>query len=358
MTHTAMTEHYGGSAAYTVAANVDLPLPTRQGCARLIDLDVTGGGLTAVLPSAVGLRAGGDSQYVLLNSGAHDIDIEDAAGGTLVALAPDDYAELILADNSTAAGAWVLGSGTYAAGTGFSIARQTWNIEIRQDWTDFVLADYLAAHGHDGTTPVAVRCTIGPAAGQSSVVLGASTTAAFRHGWDSGELPAGSAVLLVLEAGAVITGKGGDGGAGGDAPSGGTPDNGGAGGNGARFRCDTTLVSYGTIQGGGGGGGGGATDTVSAGGGGGGGAGQNPSSGGPAGLGGGGSPGTYGTVSVAGRGGSGGHAGGDGGGPGAAGSNSPYGMLGGAAGSAILYLFGITYTKIRAGTITGSEASY
>lgn len=356
--HDAMAEHYGGSVDWTASANFDLPLPTRQGCARLLDINVNAGSLEASLPDARLLRAGGEAQYVILNTGAHTLTVVDATGGSVGTVAASAYIEVILADASTQAGSWLTRSSTYALGTPFVLDRQHWEVEVRQDWADFVLADYLAAQGHDGTTPVAVRCTIGPASGQSSVVLGASTTAAFRHGFDTGELPSGSTLLLLIEAGSVITGRGGDGGRGGDAPSGTTPSNGGAGGNGMRLRCDTALVNYGTIQGGGGGGGGGATDTVAAGGGGGGGAGANPSAGGVAGLGGGGHPGGYGTVSVAGAGGAGGHDGGDGGSPGAAGSNSPYGMLGGAAGSAILYLTGISYTKIRAGTITGAEAAY
>lgn len=89
----------------------------------------------------------------------------------------------------------------------------------------------------------------------------------------TGSFPIGSRLVLSVESGSRLYGKGSDGGSGGTGSSGG---NGGNGGSGLSVNLPTTVNNLGTIAGGGGGGAGGASPTiggfVSGGGGGGGGA--------------------------------------------------------------------------------------
>jgi hypothetical protein len=141
-----------------------------------------------------------------------------------------------------------------------------------------------------GVTPVSgdiVRVRL-----RNGVIIGSDSTAS--HALVTGSWPAGVVLILDIDAGAFVVGRGGDGANGGSVPSSGSTN--GQNGGPALFAGHPTSVNNsGVIGGGGGGGGGGASgtnaanSTASGGGGGGGGAGFSAGgAGGTAGL-----PGTY-----------------------------------------------------------------
>ena len=349
MAWTAAHEHYGANLVASFGVDYTLPLPTRQGGARFLSLKATTTGLDVTLPDATTLRPGGDPQYTVLAEGSNAFDIVDSDGGTVQTVSVGSWYELLLADNSTAAGTWLVRSGTYAKGTGLTAARQPVELTIASDSDDVILTNHALANGWDGDSAAAVTVTI--AAG---VRIGSTSTNPADAAMWSGAFPTGSTLLLIIEAGAVISGRGGNGGRGGDTPSGLLSQIGTEGGLALSVGLNTSLVNYGTIQGGGGGGGGGAQSGGQAGGGGGGGVGHWLGSGGAGGSGGGGFPGLSGTLYVAGGGGAGGQQGGTGGTwPGGTGNTA--GAAGGAAGAAVEYPAAGVWNKIRTGTIYGSE---
>ena len=212
--------------------------------------------------------------------------------------------------------------------------------------------------------PVAIVCRIG-----AGVVLGGGNTE--QGSFDSGAWPTGSTLLLQMEAGSMIVGRGGLGGSGMQVNGTGQTA-GGAGGHGLDVYLPTVIVAAGaTIAGGGGGGGGGARRRDNGidyfGGSGGGGAGAPVGAGGPV---------MQGDLSSAGQpgglmaGGLGGQpnafaaAGGAGGGLGVvgnAGQNSNltgiFGAAGGAAGNSTRRLPAATLTVIGSLTLLGSQVT-
>ena len=103
---------------------------------------------------------------------------------------------------------------------------------------------------------------------KAGVVIGSSSTSTYAmRTEDATSFPAGATVILIIEAGAYIVGKGGNGATGGSG-------NGTAGGDALEVTRDITIKNSGTI-GGGGGGGGGASETFAGDAGGGGGAGDD-----------------------------------------------------------------------------------
>ena len=338
MGHSAGTEYFGGAYEAELVASMSLGLPSGRNGARYWRLWANSPGYEVTLPT--GLRPGGDPQYLVVNDdtqGAESFDL--VAGATTLTVDPGDAVTCIL----SSAG-WLLTVSTIEFGAPLATGRKPFFIQLNQGNADFDLYARLAAIGWDETTPVAARVVL-------NGWLGATSTSGYA--FKTGVLPAGSTLLLELTSGAQLTGKGGEGGRGGDSGTGLLAQPGSAGGTALWINgVDTTLISYGTIQGGGGGGGGGIASGGVGGGGGGGGCGYKLARGGA-----GGNPtlaaGGLGGVTAPGQGGgSGATRGGNGGYPGAAGSSA--GAAGGAAGLAIVGTS--TLTQIVSGTITGATS--
>ncbi|MCA8949438.1 MAG: hypothetical protein KDE27_08035, partial [Planctomycetes bacterium] len=252
MPHTAMHEHFGGSLMRTIGASEPLPLPFKPGCARLCYYTASTTGLQVQTPDARRLTPGSRPQYlVCCDPGGDDIDVYDGSGSPIDALTGGECLELILADNATAAGTWLARKFTFAAGTPLATNRQPLSFRFDTPRNDLAMLYHAQAHGWDGESPVALMVTIG-----AGVVIGSSSSNPADAALWIGGFPTGSTVVLMLEAGSYVSGRGGAGGRGGDAPSGLLAMNGLPGGLALSLGHPTALVSYGTIQGGGGGGGG------------------------------------------------------------------------------------------------------
>lgn len=349
MGRTAYEEHFGCSIAVAISADYQIGLPSGQGGCRFFSIQATIPGLRVKLPKAVYLQSGGAVQPLIeCVTGSDKFMIVDAEDNELFEAVADNVYECRLLSNAHDAGSWIIRELAVESGTMLLANAVPLEISLGSGGNGINLRDFARTIGFTDEVPYAIRCTLLA----DSVIGNEVTTPSF----DTGDWPAGSSLLLFLETGAVITGKGGDGGRGGDVPPGLLAQPGLAGGPALVVRLNTALVSYGTIQGGGGGGGGGARNGTQAGGGGGGGCGHQQSIGGNPGTGGGAFNGQFGSLFVAGGGGSGGNQGGQGGAPGGVGSAS--GAAGGAAGDAIRRLSTVTLTKIRAGTILGAEVTF
>jgi hypothetical protein len=311
----------------------------------------SGAGLNAVLPVASFVSPG--TLITVANFGSNSLTVRDLIGTSIAVVAVNQVAQVYCVNTGSPWGTWV--AQVRAASGGSSLTSRT-PIDIVVSSSipgGLNLRGRAIEMGYsDESIAYAVHCTI-----KSGVVVGNEVA---TPGLNTGAWPAGSTLFLVLESGARICGRGGNGGY---YP---TQLSGADGGVALRLYLNTALVSYGYIQGGGGGGGMGAvTAALQAGGGGGGGAGFGLSVGGsvrPQSTATAGQPGAPG---VGGQGGAGGlvapgtngsgTAGGAGGGPGAAGTSVSGGGSGGAAGRAIEKYSGATLTKIVAGTIDGAE---
>jgi hypothetical protein len=338
---TAAQEFYGQSFSAIFSADTRLRLPYGQGGARNGIYTATTTGKKLILPKALSYLRGkvGAPLYVVGNVGVNTFSVADRSGNVVTAVTTGQVAQVGLLDDSTDDGRWFSIVTSGALGSTVTLDRQPWNIVIAEQGTrPIVLRDILDVRGYDGTSKVALFCEIQRIRGSDSLSLPAI---------DSGAFPAGSHLLLMVRA--RLTGRGGGGGDGGAVPLG-NGSNGEAGGPALTLRLDTGLVNEGVIAGGGGGGGGGI------------GAGLLVGSPGKAGAGGGGREGSTGAgIGVATAGGvvAGAGDGGAGALEGVAGTAGSGGhSTGGAAGKSILKKTGITLTKIRAGTITGSEAFF
>lgn len=248
---------------------------------------------------------------------------------------------------------------------GFNGGGFVFNDIVAADTTSYNLASRATSAGWDGVLALIATVTINAGVRLTAAGTNLSTFDA------SGPFPAGSSLALVLQSGARIYGRGGDGGAGGIGP-GGAASSGGSGGVGLSVGLPTSVNNDGTIAGGGGGGGGGGAGTLitsqwGRGGGGGGGAPGGTGYPAQAATGSTGSAGAGGnaTETTGGAGGGGsvqGGQGGAGGGLGVAGGNgttgtggsSTAGAAGGAAGAAVVGNSNINWiaTGTRLGAIT------
>jgi hypothetical protein len=350
---TAAQEFYGQSFSAIFSADTRLRLPYGQGGARNGIYTATTTGKKLILPKALSYLRGkvGAPLYVIGNVGANTFSVADRSGNVVTAVTTGQVAQVGLLDDSTDDGRWFSIVTSGALGSTVALDRQPWNVIIAEQGTrPIVLRDILDVRGYDGTSKVALFCEIQRIRGSDSLSLPAI---------DSGSFPSGSHLLLMVRI--RLTGRGGGGGDGGAVPLG-FGSSGEAGGPALTLRLDTGLVNEGVIAGGGGGGGGGDASPAVAGGGGGIGAGLLVGQPGKAGAGGGGREGSTGAgIGVATAGGvvAGAGDGGAGALEGVAGTAGSGGhSTGGAAGKSILKKTGITLTKIRAGTITGSEAFF
>lgn len=336
----ALTEELGGSVEATPAGGVYRLGFGFSGSPRFYVVSPTAPGTTVQLPVALLMPT--PAELVVANRGSSSFSVVySIIGTTLVTVAPGQEATLTLLNSLAPWGVWFAKVRSIQSGTALA-ARLPITIEIGPSITGPVdlrrMAIDMGTGG--GTLPYAVRCNV-----RSGAMIGASSTSTAAI--QTGQWPAGSTLLLNIEAGAIITGMGGAGGRGGDIPPGLLSQAGGDGGPAIAIEMNATIVNRGRIQGGGGGGGGAARVGGQAGGGGGGGAGAARSLGAA-----GGSPngqaGGDGSVNLPGVGGglSTGTNGGDGGFPGGTGSFGNGGAAGGAAGYGVLRFAAYSYSYI------------
>jgi hypothetical protein len=356
MARTAEQEWFGDSVDVIISADYRLRPPTGMpGAVRFYVLRPTGYGFNAILPIATGIEVG--AKLFVANHGSQLLTILDPNGDPIATVDTNHACELWLLSNATAVGTWLARDSVSALGTSLVHEREPIDIVLSESVaTGINLREWAFDMGYKSDVyPFAVRCTI-----RSGITIGRTDSTAEAFG--TGTWPVNSTLLLVLESGAMISGRGGTGGRGGDV-SGLLSFPGGAGGHGLGVEVNTALINLGTIQSGGGGGGGGVSSGTTPGAGGGGGAGYLPGFGGSqgtdsAGLGGSGN-GAAGGISVPGWAGWTGllaTSAGPGGIPGGGGVGGT-GAVGGAAGSAIRTYTGYTLTKLVAGTITGAEVT-
>lgn len=347
---TAAQAVYGEAIEAAISAHYTLRLPYGQGGARLYTLLPLAGSLNAILPAATAMREGADL-YTVFNVGGVTLTVKAQDGSTTVAtLTAGTGCTLSLLDNSTANGTWhSTAHATIGIGTGLTNDRTPYRIDITQSGTVPInLRTMLDRQGYVGDEPVALTVEVADGVFRGAPIGSAAI--------DTGVLFPGSTILMVNRG--FVSGYGGAGGAGGLTGSGaGTA--GSNGGDALVARHSVSVVNWGTFAGGGGGGGGGTGASAAGGGGGGGGAGSGPGAGGLAVSSG--TNGLGGAQLAGGGGGAGGPSASAGGGGGSIGSNGTAGSggSGGAAGTAGYCLraigTGVVITKVRAGTLYGSE---
>ncbi len=346
----AIEESFGGSAVLTVSGTNALRIEK-----RLWFLTTAGGGNAVTMPPArIGstrTMPGRIAQHWTLivdTAAAASIALKTASGAALATMAAGEVWEVYLLDDSTADGTWRArrANTTYSEGASKPANRLRFDVDLTQSSDQpFILYDFLRQQrGWDGIDPVIAFLTVkaGMVRGSNSTAYAAIDTGRPGYGAFTNLTPAawptGSFLVLIVEPGGYISGRGGNGGRGADRTGFGIlAGNGVAGGDALILRMNHVISNYGIIQGGGGGGGGGSATSTTAGGGGGGGGGYDGGLGGQPGLG-----GSVGAGAGAGANGTtdgGGNAGNNGGGttfagtggaPGTAGSAS--GGTGGAAG--------------------------
>jgi len=364
MGNTAIDEQRGGSVDVTLGSPTvyQAGLPSGPGGVRLYVVRPTVAGSSFRLPNPNYCTVGAEPVCVIINKGTQSIDITNFGGTLITALAAnraiEAYLLIVGVDLWSPIGPFVVSSSGALNGNRkpFEVvytASSTTVTRVRND-----VARQYGYVGADG--PAAVAVTI-----KAGVVLGGGTPTGASFG--TGGWPAGSTMLITLESGAFIAGRGGAGGRGQDTAGNGLTA-GADGGLAMDVRVNAALINNGTIQGGGGGGGAGLLRTLSGitypGGSGGGGAGADPGAGGGVVNGNSataGQPGSFTAGGLAGT--AGGYVGGVGGAPGALGGNgapSGGGSSRGAAGVAITVNTsgGFSLTKIVAGTITGAETTF
>jgi hypothetical protein len=348
MTKLAVDEQWGASAEYVLASgNVRMGLPHGEGGRRLYVVKPSASGCTVTLPVALFLPT--PSEYCIVNLGTAAITVVYAIIGVpFVVIPAGQQATVYLLNQNVPWGTWLAKLRFATGGTTLPI-RTPLDIVLDNSTVGPIdLRRYAIGLGATSdSTPYAIRCTV-----KSGTLIGSNSG---NPALFSGQWPANSTMLLIVESGAIISGKGGDGGRGGDLTFPGIlPQPGAAGGLAVVLDINATVVNAGRIQGGGGGGGGAAANGGQAGGGGGGGAGAYLSRGGN-----GGSPtgnaGGAGTPTSPGLGGAGpSFNGGNGGFPGLAGVQPASGGLGGNPGFGITRFTGRAYTYLAPGGASGS----
>jgi hypothetical protein len=342
VTRTALDEVFGGSGDFALSSGtVRMGLPHSKGGRRLYVVRPSAAGCTVTLPLAVFLPT--PSSYVVVNLGTDPVNVIYAVlGTTLVTIPAGQQAELFLLNDSVPWGVWLSRLSTATVGT-LLAERVAINLEFGAGAFGPVDLRRMAIdQGFTSEVAYAVNCTV-----RSGALIGSDSTS--RAALSTGRWPTGSTLLLSIEAGAIVSGKGGAGGRG-ESVVGLLSENGSSGGYAIGVAANTTIVNRGMIQAGGGGGGGGGKSGTQAGGGGGGGAGSLRSLGGI-----GGSPngpaGGDGTPTLFGVGGgfSLGVGGGNGGIPGSPGGAGVGGGLGGAAGYSIVRDSAFSYSYISTG---------
>lgn len=231
---------------------------------------------TLMLPTAARAGQRGVPLWVL-NRGTAQLQVRRPSDNAVVwTLAAGTAAQFVLGSDWFG---WPLASMQF--GSVFPALRYT--VEVSASTANLNLLERVVAQGYTGAQPATVTCRVrsGAAIGTTNRLERAFTTGNTFGGvsW-----AAGSRVLLVVEANALVGGWGGGGGRGGapmtSAAAGGAGED---GGQAIRAEIPLLVDCHGMIFGGGGGGGGGGASTTSPnviGGGGGGGRGANMATGG------------------------------------------------------------------------------
>jgi len=357
MTRTMADETYGVGFDVTIGADYVLRLPYGENGATFWCIRPSSAGLSVRLPVGPFCRKG--DKIVIANHGAHSLSVRDVLTTLIATVAAGTTQSFWLIDATPLQGTWVTRNVSSAIGSTLVHDREELLV-VFSTWAGngINLRSYCnTALGYTGAKPASIYCQLA-----NNIVIGSESTAPSQPAFDTGAWPAGTTLLLELQAGTQIVGRGGNGGSGGDVPPGLLAQAGGAGGDALVVQVDTGLINHGIISGGGGGGGGGGQTSSPpvGGGGGGGGAGYQPSNGGAGGSGGAagvnGQPGAPGAIGVGGGGGgSAAGNGGAGGGPGANGSTGTSGAAGGATGAATKRLSTVALNLIVAGTINGPQ---
>lgn len=357
-----LSEHFGGSSTLAFVSNVARVRPPFRMPGACQYYKAVPSAPSDVILHRGDLMPNGESVVIWNAQGTHSLTLKKQDGTFVSSILPSTIAEVFQVGGGTN-GEWKLRSSSVSTGSALAFNRVELKFFIDADRLDYNLrADADQYRDYDGVTPAAITVEVGDA--NHYYVMGTHNLGGASQdcGFDTGAWPTGTTLLLINHG--TISGRGGDGGRGGDVAPGLLAQPGGAGSPGMRLRIPTKLVNYGKVQGGGGGGGGGIAVGSVPGGGGGGGTGYEASRGGQPGSGGAGAAEGVGGGPF-GAGGGGVSAGaGDGGSGGAGGSAGTQGGggggAGGAAGAAILVeTSGIgALTKIRAGTITGSEGTF
>lgn len=364
MGNTAIDEQFGGSddTTYSLGGIYTLRLPSGVNGCRLYVARPTVVGVTLRMPSPSRCSTGGAPIFVIINKGTQTLTVTSNGGITIGTIAAGNAWEIWLPQEGV--DTWLpIGPFPVSSSGNLNGNRKVFDVTYTASSTTVtrVRNDVARQYGYVGADgPAAVSVTI-----KSGVVLGGGTPTGASFG--TGSWPAGSTMLITLEPGAFIAGRGGAGGRGQDTAGNGMTA-GGDGGLAMDIRVNAALVNNGTIQGGGGGGGAGLLRTLSGitypGGSGGGGAGADPGAGGGVVNGNSataGQPGSFTAGGLAGT--AGGYVGGVGGAPGALGGNgapSGGGSSRGAAGVAITVntSSGYSLTKLVNGTILGAETTF
>lgn len=366
MGNTAIDEQLGGSddTTYSLGGIYTLRLPSGFNGCRLYVARPTVAGVILRMPSPSRCSTGAAPIFVIINKGTQTLTVTSNGGLTIGTIAAGNAWEIWLPLEGV--DTWLpIGPFPVSSSGNLNGNRKVFDVTYTASSTTVtrVRSDVAKQYGYVGADgPAAVNVTI-----KSGVVLGGGTPTVSSFG--TGSWPAGSTMLITLEPGAFIAGRGGAGGRGADINGAGV----GAGGDGGLamdVRVNAALINNGTIQGGGGGGGGGARRLINSvwlpGGSGGGGAGADPGAGGGIVNGNSATAGQPGSFTAGGEAGTaGGYVGGAGGAPGALGGNGAPGTAGGggargAAGVAITVNTsgGYSLTKIVNGTITGAETTF
>ena len=93
---------FGGGKYLSFGTDVQISF----GHGRAQTLVPTAPGLAAILPDARSIPGTGGPVFLLFNTGAHSVDIEDQDGGIVGTIAPGYTSPVLLSNNGFAAGVW------------------------------------------------------------------------------------------------------------------------------------------------------------------------------------------------------------------------------------------------------------
>lgn len=205
------TDPFGGSSvqpadvayrAVALSANVTLGWPSVESTnyvARIMDVTASAGSLSLTMPDATAVSTGFDVIY--LNPGAQSYAVKDAAGGTIVTVAPGAAQYIYLRTNATAAGTWgvlqfaslssavsaaaLAGMGLQANGSQLQAAEPVASFNVSRTLATTDLAQTLVWTGGTGTLTVLAAATAGANFFVSIANQGTGTLTLARSGADT-----------------------------------------------------------------------------------------------------------------------------------------------------------------------------
>jgi hypothetical protein len=172
-------------AAYTITGNFSLNWPTDfldnpNTIGSFTSISVNANGYNVTLPTALAASVGQSIVFINTSPGNNNFVIKDNAGNTLITLNQGNAVCLLLTDNTTAAGTWLIfpfAQGTPAvtsvAATTPSAGLTIGGSPITSAGTlTFTLASGLSALANLGTTGIMVQSTTGPSTLVSRSLVG------------------------------------------------------------------------------------------------------------------------------------------------------------------------------------------